>query len=162
MAATQVGIIYSSSQKVIRQIIHTRWLGYDKNRNPIPDPNADDSSLDAHKNAMLPGESWATIPISDYDTITSHSGLHTYLGLTGTPGVSDRCIVHGNGLVKAVVLGDPQIDTHPLGALVADTTGKAVVGLSVVNGIAQIPAPPVQLTLQQFLATQAVRDVSAT
>lgn len=142
MAATVVGIVYSKNQQVIRRIIHTRWLGYNADRTPIPDPNADDSQLQHHKNAMHPNEAWAEIPFADYDAITSDIDIHTHLGLTGIPRVTDRCIVHANGQVHAVVCGDPTIDTHPLGTLVADTTGQAAVGMAVVNGVAQIPLPP--------------------
>src|ERR1700748_2629187 len=134
MAANNVGIVYSQNQQVIRRIIDTRYIGYNANGARIPNPNANDALLTPHQNSIKPGEAWATIPVSAYDQISTHQGLHNYLGLTGIPGVTDRCIVYNNGVVVAVICGDPLITpNNPLGTIALDTTGQATVGLQVLN-----------------------------
>lgn len=144
MVAQNIGIIYSANQQVIRAVIDTR-ISLDANGNRIVVPG-DDSQLALHQGSIKNGEAWATVPCAIYDTHTSTLETHAYLGLSGIPMVTDRCIVISPNAVSptvaAVVLGDPLIDTHPLGALVADTTGQAAVGLPVVSGVAQIPVTP--------------------
>lgn len=139
MPAQNVGIVYSKNQQVIRRVIHTRWIGYDENHNPIIDPNAHDDLLKPHKEKLFPGEGWTVIPCDIYDSHKHVMDHHTFLKLKGIPGVTDRCIVHDGGNVKAVVLADPLIDTHPAGMLATDVTGQAEVGHAVIKGVAQIP-----------------------
>lgn len=126
MAQTQVVIIYSPNQNKRRTVI-------------IPD---DDSQIPIHTANIVKGEAVMVGSLSDYQTIGPDAMLVAH---TGQQPSSDRCIVHDGLTVKACVLGDPLIDTHPLGTLAIDTTGQASVGLSVVNGVAVIPVqtPPV-------------------
>ena len=122
MAQTKVVIVYSPNQNLRRAVIK-------------PD---DDSQIPIHTANIAKGEAVLVGSLSDYQTIGPDAMLAAH---TGKQPTSDRCIVHGNGQVMAVVRGDPLIDTHPLGTVALDTTGQAYAGLPVVGGIAIIPAP---------------------
>lgn len=124
MAQTQIVIVYSPNQNKRRSVI-------------IPD---DDSQIPIHIANLLKGEAFMVGLLSDYQAIGPDALLALH---TGKSPASDRCIVHNGLMVQAVVLGDPLIDTHPLGTMALDTTDKAAIGLSVVNGVAVIPAPPI-------------------
>lgn len=148
MTAKNIGIIYSASQQIIRRTIDPRWLGWDRTgqttNDPyfrVPDPNAENEEAAMAQIALKNGEAWAVVPIDEYDTHTHPLQTHQYLGLTGIPGITDRCIVHDGVKVQAVITGDPAIDTHSLGTVIADATGKASVGMQVVNGVVLIPNP---------------------
>lgn len=127
MPQTKVIIIYSPNQNRRRRVI-------------IP---SDDSQTDLHAQNIAKGESVLIGTIADYRNIGSDAMLKAHTGQGPAP---DKCIVVGKGVnptILAVFCGDPLIDTHPLGTVVSDVTGKATVGLSFVNGIAVLPDAPI-------------------
>ena len=112
MAITKVGIVYSAGQQVIRRIIH---------------PHASDSELDdVHANDISEGEVFVKMDAAAYNTHNCPQGIHTYLGLSGIPGISDRHFVIGtNNTVVAIVLGDPACgDAHCHGHMVCAGTNN--------------------------------------
>lgn len=120
MAQTKVVIVYSPNQNKRRTTI-------------IPN---DDSEVAGHAANIASGEMVMIGDLSDYRNIGPDAMLVTY---TGQQATSDRCIVIAQNTVAAVILGDPLIDKHPLGTLAIDVTGKATIGLPVINNVAQIP-----------------------
>lgn len=119
MAQTKVVIIYSPNQNVRRTVI-------------IPD---DDSQIPIHTANIVKGEAVLVGSLSDYQTIGPDAMLVAH---TGQQASNDRCAVVGNlGNIIAVVRGDPLIDTHPLGTLIAHST--AITGGTLINGIYTAP-----------------------
>lgn len=151
MAITRVGIHYSASQQVIRQIHH-----FDRIVDPVTGKwrmmtaaevaAADENKLISHQQRKTkPGEVFTTMPHADYHSINAHQAVHSYLGLTGVAGVTDRhAVVDKTGNVVAVVFGDPAVDIHPAGDLVAHPS--AIAGDKIVKGVftAIASAPPIE------------------
>jgi hypothetical protein len=122
VAQTKVVIVYSPNQNLRRTVI-------------IPD---DDSQISIHTANILPGEAVLVGSLADYISIGPDAMLMAY---TGRQPSSDRCMVISNDNVVAVFKGDPLIDTHPLGEVVADVTGKAMVGATYKNNVLTQPTP---------------------
>ena len=120
MAQTQVIIIYSLNQNKRRTVV-------------IPD---DDSHIPVHTANIQPGEAVLLGSLAEYKAIGPDAMLVNH---TGKQPSNDRCVIHANGKINAVVSADPLIDTHPLGQIIHDTTGVARVGYTVTNGVINIP-----------------------
>lgn len=119
MAATKVVIIYSPNQNLRRTVI-------------IP---SDDSEVRVHAANIHPGEAVLVGTLADYQKIGPDAMV---LAATGIAPTSDRCaVVDHTGKVAAVVKGDPLIDSHPLGTLVAHP--MAITGGRLINGIYAAP-----------------------
>lgn len=155
MGTTQVGVVYSAAQQIIRRVI-------------VPDS---DSQLAAFQQLMMPGEAWNTIPLASYNKLTSPQAIHDFLGLTGQPGVTDRCVVvNSAGLVTLSCCADPGIDA-PNGVMLNTdhaTVGNflvqhatASVGGTLVNGVYTPPAVAViTLTEQKMMPDYVAAPVS--
>jgi hypothetical protein len=141
---SNVGIVYSKSQEVVRRVInlHIGIVDGEPNRllpeHEIEVINEEQAFL-RHQQAMHPNEGWATIPRAVYETFSHARHIHDHLGLKGIPAVTDRCaVVNRYGLVVAVGCYDPFIDLHPAGEIVPHATVE--VGGTLINGLYNPPA----------------------
>ena len=128
MALTKVGVKYSSSQKVRRELIVA----------------STDALVDVHKSTILPGEAWLDIPIETFNAFTTPQEVDTYLqGILGNP-TSDYClIIDGTNTIVSIVRADPIIDDHPDGVIIQDTYAQVGWNYDFENAVVLNPNPAI-------------------
>lgn len=109
MTVTKIGVVYSKKQKVRRRLIK---LDHD---------NAHDDEFNEHKEYLHKNEAWLDISLELYNSFTNDKQLDEYIASQIGEPKSDRCVVvcKKTKNVLHVIHGDPTIDKHPSGKIIA-------------------------------------------